>query len=63
MENGDSGEFGVSTNRESISTEIVEPDEAPVRFVRLCDDGEELAMIPWDDAVAISEAVESYEPE
>lgn len=45
---------------ERIETEVVDP-EAPVRFVRLVVDGDEQAMIPWDEAKAISKVVERYD--
>lgn len=40
-----------------ITTEIIDPD-APVKFVRLVVDGDEQAMIPWDEAKAIARCVE-----
>lgn len=43
----------------SIETEVIDPD-APVRFVRLVVDGEEKAVIPWDEAKAIGSTVEEY---
>jgi len=42
---------------EQTRTEIIDPDEAPVKFVRVTQGDEELAMIPWDDAVAIANTV------
>jgi len=37
-------------------TEIVDPD-APNKFLRVYTEEEELAMIPWETAKAIAEAV------
>lgn len=42
-----------------IQTEVVDP-EAPVQFVRLIVDGEEKALIPWDEAEAIAKAVKYH---
>lgn len=42
-----------------IEAKIID-GEAPVRFVRLVVDGEEQAMIPWDEAVEIYNALEHY---
>lgn len=44
---------------EGIEAEVIDPD-APVRFVRLTVDGEEKAMIPWDEARAIADTVSEY---
>jgi ribosomal protein S27E len=49
----------MNTTTKQVETEMVDP-EAPVRFVRLVVDGEEQAMIPWDEAEAIAEQVEQH---
>lgn len=39
------------------STEVVNPD-APVKFLRVLEDGEEVAFIPWAQAERIARAVQ-----
>jgi hypothetical protein len=47
------------SDEKRIQAEVVDPD-APVRFVRLTVDGDEKAMIPWDEAVEIYNALDQY---
>ena len=55
MSDGDAYNSG----SERIETEVIDPD-APVRFLRVTQGDEELAMIPWEEAEIIAEAVERY---
>ena len=45
---------------ERIETEVVDPD-APVRYVRLVVNGDEAALIPWEEAEAVRDAVDNYD--
>ena len=42
------------------AVEIVEAEDAPNLFVRVTDNGEEVAMIPWGDARLIYAAVKEH---
>jgi len=52
----------VVDGRGGVDAQVVDPD-APVRFVRLIVDGDERALLPWDEAAAVAAAVAEYEEE
>lgn len=48
------------SKQKDIEAHVIDPDKAPNKFVRLMDSGKELAVVPWDDAQKIAEAVNQY---